>query len=104
MGRVKSKVLQHDHQRLRIRSLPPPVGEYPIEKRTDGRATEVAEKSESAAHSESEGEERAPLIRARSALEPGSISLPEAPWATTRGSLGESLYHSSHFLIIISDY
>ena len=61
MGRVKSKVLQHDHQRLRIRSLPPPVGEYPIEKRTDGRATEVAEKSESAAHSESEGEERAPL-------------------------------------------
>jgi hypothetical protein len=41
------------------------VGEYPIEKRTDGRATEVAEKSESAAHSESEGEERAPLLYVR---------------------------------------
>jgi len=66
--------------------------------------TELAEKPELVGHSESGGEERAPLIRAWPTLEPGSISLHEAPRAIHRSSVGESLYRSSHFLNIISDY
>jgi hypothetical protein len=41
---------------------------------------------------------------ARSALEPRSVSLVETPRAPSRGSMGESFYSSSHFLILISDY
>jgi len=80
------------------------VEENPIGERTDGPVTELAEKPELAGHSKGGGEERAPLLCARPTLEPGSISLHEAPRATRRNSLGESLYCSSHFLNIISDY
>ena len=49
------------------------------------------------------GEGASPL-RAGVPMESRSVPIVEAPRETSTGSMGESLYRSSHFLIIISDY
>ena len=48
--------------------------------------------------------ERAPLHYVQGRRWSPGVYLVEAPRETSTGSVGESLYRSSHFLIIISDY
>jgi hypothetical protein len=82
------------------------VEENPIGERADGQGTELVAKPELARYSEGEGEERAPLLYVRGKRwSPGvyrSLRLLGRP--LPRSSVGESLYRSSHFLNIISDY